>query len=64
MSDAIELGVDTFGDVTVGADGQQLSQAQTLRNVVEQGALADQVGLAFFGVGEHHRPTFRSPHPR
>jgi probable LLM family oxidoreductase len=58
MGDSIELGVDTFGDVTVGADGQQLSQAQTLRHVVEQGALADQVGLAFFGVGEHHRSDF------
>jgi probable LLM family oxidoreductase len=58
MTDAIELGLDTFGDVTVAADGQQLSQAQTLRNVVEQGVLADQVGLAFIGVGEHHRPDF------
>ena len=58
MNDSIELGVDTFGDVTVGADGQQLSQAQTLRNVVEQGVLADQVGLHFIGLGEHHRPDF------
>ena len=58
MNDAIELGVDTFGDVTVSEDGQQLSQAQTLRNVVEQGVLADQVGLHFIGLGEHHRPDF------
>ena len=55
---ALELGVDTFGDVTVGADGKPLSQAQTLRNVVEQGVLADQVGLDFIGLGEHHRPDF------
>jgi probable LLM family oxidoreductase len=58
MADSIELGVDTFGDVTVGADGTPLTQAQTLRHVVEQGALADQVGLDFFGVGEHHRGDF------
>ena len=58
MADSIELGVDTFGDVTVGADGTLLTQAQTLRNVIEQGALADQVGLDFFGVGEHHRADF------
>ncbi len=58
MADAVELGVDTFGDVTVGADGTLLSQAQTLRNVVEQGVLADQVGLDFFGAGEHHRGDF------
>ena len=54
----IELGIDTFGDVTVGADGTPLSQAQTLRNVVEQGVLADQVGIDFIGLGEHHRPDF------
>jgi alkanesulfonate monooxygenase SsuD/methylene tetrahydromethanopterin reductase-like flavin-dependent oxidoreductase (luciferase family) len=26
--------------------------------VVEEGVLADELGLAFFGVGEHHRPGF------
>lgn len=54
----IELGLDTFGDVTVDDNGQPLSQAQVLRNVVEEGVLADQVGLDAFGVGEHHRPDF------
>ena len=58
MSDAIELGVDTFGDVTVDATGRELTQAETLRQVIEEGVLADQVGLAFFGAGEHHRPDF------
>src|SRR5690606_40140637 len=27
-------------------------------DVVEQGVLADQLGIHFFGVGEHHRPDF------
>jgi probable LLM family oxidoreductase len=54
----IELGLDTFGDVTADAHGQPLSQAAVLRHVVDEGALADQVGLDFFGVGEHHRPDF------
>src|SRR6185295_14588630 len=54
----IELGLDTFGDVTVDASGQLISQAQTLRHVVAEGVLADQVGLDAFGVGEHHRPDF------
>jgi probable LLM family oxidoreductase len=58
MSVSIELGVDTFGDVTVDDKGEPLSQAQTLRNLVDQGVLADQVGLAFIGIGEHHRPDF------
>lgn len=55
---SIELGIDSFGDVTMGADGQPLSQAETLRHVVEQGVLADQVGIDFIGLGEHHRPDF------
>jgi probable LLM family oxidoreductase len=54
----IELGLDTFGDVTYDSQGQPLSQAQVLRHVVEEGVLADQLGLAFFGVGEHHRRDF------
>ena len=58
MSQAIELGVNTFGDVTVDAQGQERSQAQVLRHVVEEARLADQVGLHFFGVGEHHRKDF------
>lgn len=58
MAQTIELGVDTFGDVTVSGDGRTLTQAETLRNVVDEGVLADQVGLDFFGVGEHHRPDF------
>lgn len=54
----LQFGVDTFGDVTLGADGAPISQAQALRNVVEEGVLADRVGLACFGVGEHHRDDF------
>ena len=54
----LELGLDTFGDVTVDADGNLQSQAQAIRNVVEQGVLADQVGVDFLGVGEHHRSDF------
>ncbi len=54
----IELGLDTFGDVTVDADGRPKSHAQVLRDVVAQAELADRLGVDFFGVGEHHRPDF------
>jgi probable LLM family oxidoreductase len=54
----IELGLDTFGDVTADADGRLLSHAQVLRNVAAEAELADSLGVAFFGVGEHHRPDF------
>jgi len=55
---SIELGLDTFGDVTVDSDGRSLAQAEVLRHVVDEAVLADQLGLAFFGVGEHHRKDF------
>lgn len=54
----LELGLDTFGDRMEGADGALLPHAQVLRNLVEQGVLADQLGLAFLGIGEHHRADF------
>jgi probable LLM family oxidoreductase len=54
----VELGVDTFGDVTFDDDGNPKSHAQVLRDLVEQGVLADQVGLDVIGVGEHHRKDF------
>ena len=54
----LELGLDTFGDITAGGDGQLLSQAQVIRNVVDEAVLADQLGIDFIGVGEHHRADF------
>lgn len=51
MPQALELGLDTFGDVTAGADGRPLPQAQVIRNIVEEAALADHVGVDFIGVG-------------
>lgn len=54
----LELGLDTFGDVTTDDAGLPIPQAQVLRNVVEEGVLADQVGIDAFSVGEHHRPDF------
>lgn len=61
MSDTatpVELGLDTFGDVTVDLEGRRESDAVAVRHVVEQGVLADRVGVDFFGVGEHHRDDF------
>ena len=58
MSDAIELGLDTFGDLTTDASGQPMTHAQVLRDVVSQAVLADEVGLHFIGLGEHHRRDF------
>ncbi len=58
MAEGIEFGLDTFGDVTVEADAGPVSQAQVIRNVVAEGVLADELGIDFIGVGEHHRADF------
>ncbi|MDX6371536.1 MAG: hypothetical protein QOD98_524, partial [Nocardioidaceae bacterium] len=55
------LGLDTFGDLSGDDAGQPQTHAQTIRNVVEEGVLADQVGVDFFGIGEHHTDDFPMP---
>ena len=55
---SIELGLNTFGDVTVDADGHPKSHARVLREVLAEAELADRVGVDAFDVGEHHRPDF------
>src|SRR5487761_981131 len=52
------FGLDTFGDVTHDSDDRALSHAQTIRNLVDEGVLADQLGIDFFGIGEHHTGDF------
>jgi probable LLM family oxidoreductase len=58
MAQQLELGFDTFGDITAGPDGQLLTHAQVIRNVIEEATLADELGVDFIGLGEHHRPDF------
>ncbi|WP_295625098.1 LLM class flavin-dependent oxidoreductase [uncultured Corynebacterium sp.] len=54
----VQFGLNTFGDVTVDADGNPTHQAQVIRDVVAEGVLADEVGIDYFAVGEHHRADF------
>src|SRR5688572_23808846 len=63
MNQSIELGLDTFGDITDGPDRKPLPAAQVIRNLVEEAVLADQVGVDFIGVGEHHRADFAVSSP-
>jgi probable LLM family oxidoreductase len=58
MTASVELGLDTFGDVTEGPDGRLLSHPDVIRNLIAEGELADRVGVDFIGVGEHHRDDF------
>lgn len=60
MADAtpVEFGLDTFGDVTQTPDAGTVSYAQVIRNVVAEAVLADELGVDFIGLGEHHRADF------
>lgn len=60
----MELGVFSFVELTPDpATGRTLSPEARMRNLLEEIALADEVGLDVFGVGEHHRPDFVSSAP-
>ena len=63
MTQKIELGLDTFGDITANPDGSLKSHAQVIRDVIEEGVLADAVGVDAIGLGEHHRPDFAISEP-
>jgi len=51
----LELGIYSFGDVQRDpATGRLGSTAQAQRNLLEAIRVAEQVGLDYFGIGEHH----------
>src|SRR5579859_2101406 len=58
MPQNFEFGLDTFGDITIGPNGEPRLHAQVIRDVIDEGALADELGVDAFGVGEHHRADF------
>jgi alkanesulfonate monooxygenase SsuD/methylene tetrahydromethanopterin reductase-like flavin-dependent oxidoreductase (luciferase family) len=49
-----ELGVYTFGNTPRTADAGYGPTAQAIRNALEALRVAEEVGLDFFGFGEHH----------
>jgi probable LLM family oxidoreductase len=54
----LSFGLDTFGNVSLDDNGNKLSSAQVIRDVLAQGQLADELGLNNFNIGEHHRDDF------
>jgi probable LLM family oxidoreductase len=60
----MELGLYTFADIgTDPVGGRRIGPSERLRNLVEEIALADEVGLDVFGLGEHHRPDYAASAP-
>jgi len=54
----MQIGIDSF----VGSPAHS-SNAQRIRELLEEIRLADQVGLDVFGIGEHHREEFLASAP-
>ncbi len=54
----MELGVGMFGDNHYDAKGEPLPAGERLRELIAEINLMDQVGIDFFGIGEHHRPDY------
>ncbi|MGO2519155.1 MAG: LLM class flavin-dependent oxidoreductase [Microbacterium sp.] len=50
----VEFGLNSFGDIAT-EDGGVMSDAETLRLLVDEAQLAESVGLDVFSVGEHYR---------
>jgi probable LLM family oxidoreductase len=54
----MELGIGMFGDNHYDKDGQPQSPGQRLQELIEEIKLMDEVGIDFYGIGEHHRPDY------
>lgn len=59
----MELGIGMFGDLQVNAKGEIQSAQQRLQEIIAEIKLMDEVGLDFFGMGEHHRPDYAVSSP-
>jgi alkanesulfonate monooxygenase SsuD/methylene tetrahydromethanopterin reductase-like flavin-dependent oxidoreductase (luciferase family) len=54
----MELGIGMFGDLHINKNGDTQPAGQRLKELIEEIKLMDEVGLDFYGIGEHHRPDY------
>ncbi|GAA4483218.1 LLM class flavin-dependent oxidoreductase [Microbacterium panaciterrae] len=54
QSTPLELGLNSFGDVATDG-GRVMSDAESLRLLIDEAQLAESVGLDVFSVGEHYK---------
>ena len=60
----MEVGIDSFiANMANGEQALAVSPAQRMADALQRMELADQAGLDFFGVGEHHRQDFLDSAP-
>lgn len=54
----MELGIGMFGDNHYDAQGKVQPVGHRLNELLEEIKLMDELGIDFFGIGEHHRPDY------
>ncbi|MDX1936375.1 MAG: LLM class flavin-dependent oxidoreductase [Flavihumibacter sp.] len=54
----MELGIGMFGDLHIDKNGTIQPAQQRLQELIEEIKLMDELGLDFYGIGEHHRPDY------
>jgi probable LLM family oxidoreductase len=54
----MELGVGMFGDIRISKEGKREDPQKRLKELIEEIKLMDEVGIDFFGIGEHHRRDY------
>lgn len=61
----MQIGLYSFAENTPDPlnGGKLQSPAERLQDLIEEIRLADEVGLDFYGLGEHHRPDFVASAP-
>lgn len=59
----IVFGLDSFGDIPRDENGQLMTHAAALRQVVREAVLADKLGVDVISLGEHHRSDFSISSP-
>jgi probable LLM family oxidoreductase len=60
----VDVGVDSFAAVVTDPDtGAVVESAERMAHLLEEIELADRVGLASYGIGEHHRVEYYDAAP-
>lgn len=59
----MEIGIDSFAARMSGNNERAANDAVAMTELLDRMAYADEVGLDFFGIGEHHRKGFLDSAP-
>jgi probable LLM family oxidoreductase len=59
----MEIGIDSFAAMMSGNEENAISDEVAMEQLLDRIAFADEVGLDYFGIGEHHRKGFLDSAP-